>query len=117
MNSIQKVFEALFPERAEKPLTDWEKGTLIVDNFSIKSVRQEEMLDALVSLLLFTPPSSPDAFATYQGRMSGLVDELVGERHLDEFDLESVRGWLAEGEDIQTIRHALAVAHNVPTPS
>lgn len=117
MNPIQKVFEALFPERAEEPLTDWEKGVLIVDNFSVKNVQQEDMLDALISLLLSTIPSSPDAFAAYQDRMSSLIDELVGERHLDEFDLESVRSWLTEGKDIQTIRHALAVAHNVPTPS
>ncbi|MDP3974905.1 MAG: hypothetical protein Q8P88_01290 [Candidatus Jorgensenbacteria bacterium] len=114
-NAIQRVFAALLPHRAEEPLTDWKKGVLMVENFSLKNVDEKTMLEALIMLLLTTSPSSPDSFTDYESRISGLIDELVGcHVHSSVEDLTDVSGWLAQGKDVAAIRALILANRKVP---
>lgn len=97
MNALQKVFEVLLPARAGEALSDWEKGKLVLEHFSVKTVSEELMLEALVALLLNTPAPAEE-FSTLEPRISGRIDELVGIHvHMNEDCLQDVRSWLEAG--------------------
>lgn len=104
MNSIKKVFAALLPERKRQPLTDWEKGKLILEHFSVRNVSEEAMLDALITLLL-SVPAPADELSALQEKISGYIDELVGIHvHMNEVDLQDIQAWLESGATIGEVR-------------
>ena len=108
-NVVHETFAILYPERARETLTEWEKGALILANPDIKKVGKEKMLLALITLLLTTPPSSPEAYDAKQPIISKLVENILGTR-VHENILEDIRGLLEERWKVEKIRERIAVA-------
>lgn len=104
MNALQKVFEVLLPARIGETLSDWERGKLVLEHFSVKVVSEELMLEALIMLLLSTPAPAEE-FSAFESRISGRIDELVGIHvHMNEDCLQDVRSWLEEGATMPQVK-------------
>lgn len=115
MDAVSKVFTALLPARAGEPLSDWEKGKLILEHFNIEKVSEELMLEALITLLL-SAHAPADEFESFVPRISGLIDELVGTHiHTDVDCLQDVRSWLEEGATLPYVRARTEAQRTVST--
>lgn len=118
---MYRVFWGLSPEEAETPierayriivktphrLLEWEKASLVLDNFSVKKLGEEHAFEFLVEVICLT--HFPESVrGKYGGRAEGYLEELLllsGDHELHD-EVAVIRRMILEGEALNDTRNA-----------